>query len=201
MSLETYDNYKLSRTDFNTSINTLATTLTTTPNDKVAVIISDNNRNVWCIECVGATVENNDIKVSGSCIHFVYLNGGAPEASNFIDAVAVWEPGIGSTNTNAYFFGESGRGTSANLRNLIRYEVYGKSVRSGGGTTISNILKNNTLNPNDDYSIKAVDTNIANRIGSLTAMLALAGMEFIKVSDELGASILTSAAIGLHFSN
>lgn len=199
MSLNTYDEYKSSRTNFNTSINTLATTLITNERDRVAVVISDNNRNVWCIECVGATVENNDIKVLGSCIHFVYLNGEAPTADDFIAAVAPWDPAMDSTNTNAYFFGESGRGTSANLRNLVRYEVYGKTVRSGGGTTISNILKNNTLNPNDDYSIQAVDAIVANRIGSLTAMLALTGMEFIKISDEIGASILTSQATGLHF--
>lgn len=170
MSLTEYTNYKTARNNLNNATNYVNNRLPSAQGDEFTICVTDSIRkNVWFIEVLNSSVNNNSVTVSGPCIHLVFDNGACPSADMWINFFSNWDGKDGNALASlipAMTF-------DAPLFQLNKCEIYGSFNinNSTRGITLNGVFKNNTINPSDDNMIKVMNAGDSAKVGAFVTYL------------------------------
>jgi len=169
MSLSQYTDYTAARTNLNAKTSNVGQLLLSKAADPFAVCVTDfRQMNVWFIEVIHSSVNNNAITVKGPGIHLVF-DASFIDAHQWVNLLTAWD-GIHSADLVDKMNSASIGGKFVSLN---KCEICGTFKKNTGSSvfTLNGVLKNNTINPNDDNIIVAMDASVATKVGTLVAFL------------------------------
>jgi len=189
MSLTEYANYKTYRNSLNRVTDDVHLYLPSKNGDEFTICVTDSiKKNVWFIEVLRASSNNNSVTVGGPCIHLVFDNGACPTADEWINFFNAWNGWDGNMLANLI----SARSFDTYLFKLNKCEIYGSFNINNltRGITLNGVFKNDTINPSDDNMIKVMNAGDSAKVGAFVTYLTTYNSISAAISRTNGCSFL-----------
>lgn len=170
MSLTEYTDYKTARTNLNNATDHVNACLPSAQGDEFTICVTDSiKKNVWFIEVVNSSVNNNSITVKGPCIHLVFDNT-CPSANRWLRFFSIWDGNTASSFISAM---NSLPAFDTSLSQLIKCEIYGSFNQNSSvpGITLNGVFKNNTIDPSDDNLVLIMNARDSAKVGAFVTYL------------------------------
>ena len=183
MSLSQYAEYTAARTNLNTQTDDVSTALLSSSDDPIAVCVTDASKtNVWFIEVINSSVNNNTVTVKGPGVHLVF-DSPFIDANQWVQLLNTWTDTTSTGLANAM----NSLSFSVGFVTLSKCEICGSfNINRGSSVfTLKGVLKNNTLNTNDDNMIKAIEPGQAAKVGVLVTFLTTNNQIVNSISDHI----------------
>ena len=171
MSLSQYTDYTAARTNLNGQTSNVGSVLLSKSTDPIAVCVTDfTQKNVWFIEVISSTVNNNAVTIKGPGIRLVFDNPFF-DANHWVNLLSVWD---GKTSED--LVQKMDAATRVGFMSLSKCEICGIFKKNTGSNptnvfTLNSVLKNNTIKTNDDNIIVAMTPAQAAKVGTLVTFL------------------------------
>lgn len=183
MSLSQYTEYTAARTELNNRTDIVSTALLSSSTDPIAVCVTDARKmNVWFIEVINSSVNNNTVTVKGPGIH---LGFDSPfiDANQWVQLLNTWADATSTGLANAMI----SLSLSVGFVTLSKCEICGSfnSNRGSSVFTLKGVLKNNTLNTTDDNIIVAIEPGQAAKVGALVTFLTTRNRVVELISNDI----------------